>query len=147
MAIDWMYRFLEMAELVSTWSKDPSTKVGAVITRDKKIISTGFNGFPPRIVDKEIWWNDRPEKYRRVVHAEMNAILHAKEDLSGCVLHVYPIPPCEICVPMVIASGITAVVYPTIEHSRLNFKPGLKILQEAGVRLFYREDYPVKEGE
>ena len=60
----WDQRFLDIAKLVSTWSKDPSTQTGAVIVRpDRSVVSLGFNGFPKAMLDKDEWYNDRNEKY------------------------------------------------------------------------------------
>ena len=42
----WDVRFMRMAHEVASWSKDPSTKVGCVLVKDRKIISMGYNGFP-----------------------------------------------------------------------------------------------------
>lgn len=108
----WDRYFLGMAQYVSTASKDPSTQCGAVIVRpDLTIASTGFNGFPKRCDDADELYEDRETKYSRVIHAEMNAILHAKEPLNGCVIFVYPIPTCDRCAAHIIQTGIKQVVY------------------------------------
>ena len=71
----WKRRFIELAKHISTWSKDPSTQVGAVIVRpDKTIASVGFNGFPRGVDDRPEKLADRPLKYQMIVHAEINAI-------------------------------------------------------------------------
>ena len=113
--IKWDARFLRMAELVSTWSKDPSTKCGAVIVRpDKTVASVGYNGFPKLCRDDEELYEDRNEKYGRVVHAEVNAILHAREPLLN--YHLYTWWPgnkaaaCDRCAAVIIQSGIIRVV-------------------------------------
>lgn len=106
----WDKRFLELAELVSTWSKDPSTKVGAVLTRGKHVVSLGFNGFPPSIPDKEEWLNNRELKYERVVHAEMNAILNSAQPVKGCTLYLYPLFSCKECAKLIIAAGVNEVI-------------------------------------
>jgi deoxycytidylate deaminase len=68
-------RYLALAKEVSTWSKDPSTQVGAVTVGSKKeVLSQGFNGFPRNIKDTDERYNNRETKYKFVVHAEMNAI-------------------------------------------------------------------------
>ena len=68
MKIDkWDSRFLELAKLVSTWSKDPSTKTGAVIVRpDRSVASIGFNGFPVKMSDHQELYDNREEKYSRL---------------------------------------------------------------------------------
>jgi len=74
--LKWDNRFMTMAELISAWSKDPSSQIGAVIVNDeRRILATGYNGFPRGIKDTEERLNDRDEKYPRIVHAEMNALI------------------------------------------------------------------------
>jgi dCMP deaminase len=117
----WDERFLDLAVHISRWSKDPSTQVGSVIVRpDKTIASVGYNGFPRGIEDDERLF-DRPVKYGLVIHAEMNAILNAKEALNGYTLYEWPptthAPTCERCAAHVIQAGITRVVgYKTTEN-------------------------------
>ena len=111
----WDRRFLEIAKHVSTWSKDPSTQVGAVIVRDGKfVVGLGYNGFPRGVQDLEERLNDREQKYAMVVHAEANAILMAGDRCKGATLYVYPsfvLPPiCNECAKLVIQSGIREVV-------------------------------------
>jgi dCMP deaminase len=106
----WNERFLSMAELVGSWSKDPSTKVGAVIVRpDRTIASMGYNGFPRGVKDEYL---DRDHKSLRTVHAEMNAILSAREPFTGYgyTLYVSPLFPCANCAAAIIQSGLSAVV-------------------------------------
>ena len=77
MSSKWDVRFLELADHISSWSKDPSTKVGCIIVgADREIRSTGFNGFPRGIDDSEERLTDREEKYPLICHAEENAIMH-----------------------------------------------------------------------
>ena len=111
MSRTWDERFLSLAKFVSQWSKDPSTKVGAVIANGKIIVSLGFNGFPSKIPDDEKLF-DRKKKYPRVVHAEMNAILFAKRDLTGHSIYTYPLLPCEECAKHIVQTGITRVISP-----------------------------------
>ena len=91
-------------------SKDPSTKVGAVLVRDRRIISTGYNGFPKGITD-DGRLNDRSLKYQMVVHAEMNALLHSS-DTIGSTLYMYGFgsAPCGNCTKHLIAAGVRNVV-------------------------------------
>ncbi|MCP5006875.1 MAG: dCMP deaminase family protein [Planctomycetes bacterium] len=107
----WNKRFIEMAYLVASWSKDPSTQCGAVIIdTSNRIISTGYNGFPQGTSDDPALYGNRDEKLRRVIHAEKNAILFAKQDLTNCTLYVVPMPPCSQCAGMIIQSGISRVL-------------------------------------
>jgi dCMP deaminase len=118
--IDWDKRFLELAEHVSTFSKDPSTKVGCVIARpDHTIASMGYNGFPRGVADTEGRLADRPTKYAMVVHAEANAVLSAYERLDGYTAYVHPFPPCSTCTGALIQAGIARVVAPRPTHEQL----------------------------
>ena len=75
---DWDARYLDLAENVSSWSKDPSRKIGAVAVGSKgQILSQGYNGFPRGIDDSIERYNDKETKYRYVVHAEMNVVYNA----------------------------------------------------------------------
>ena len=109
---NWDYRFLSLAEHISKWSKDPSTKCGAVITKGNKIISLGFNGFPHGMKDNKRL-NKREIKYQLILHAETNAILFSNQSLVGCSMYVWPLPPCCRCAVNIIQCGITKVVAPT----------------------------------
>lgn len=105
----WEKRFLDLAKHISTWSKDPSTKCGAVITDSKnRIISLGYNGYPHGVDDSN--YEDRELKYAKVIHAEMNAILFANRDIEGCTIYVHPMPPCSRCMAVIIQSGISRIV-------------------------------------
>jgi len=108
MSAKWHYRHLAAAELVASWSKDPSTKVGArIVDAQHRVISEGFNG-PPRGVndDPNI---DRETKLRRTIHAEKNAILFAQRDLTGATLYVTHFP-CSQCAAFIVQAGIKQVV-------------------------------------
>ena len=122
----WHIRFLSLAQEISTWSKDPSTQVGAVIVRpDRSIASLGYNGFPRGMDDSPKQYNHRAKKLERVVHAEMNAILQSSEDLSDQTLYTWPLPPCNRCAVHVIQTGIKTVVAPLL-------KPGTDLFARWG---------------
>ncbi len=107
----WDRRFLDLATHIANWSKDPSTKVGAVVVgQDKTHIAHGYNGFPPRIVD-DGRLNDRSIKYKLVVHAEENALANALFDVRGATLYATHFP-CVNCARTIIARGIHHVVAP-----------------------------------
>ena len=137
MAADWDSRFLEMARLVSTWSKDPSTQVGAVITRGKFVVSLGFNGHPRGVADTPDRLENREVKYRTIIHAEINAILTAKQDLDGCTIYVWPLMPCSQCAAAIVQAGIKRVVAPEAGNERWaeSFEFAVEIFSEAGVEL------------
>jgi dCMP deaminase len=133
----WDLRFLELAKHISEWSKDPSTKVGAVIADNKNIIvSVGFNGFPKGIADDDRLF-EREIKYKKIVHAEVNAILHAKKDLSNCTLYTYPFMPCSQCANLIVQSGIKKILAPIYINERWekDFNISIETFQEAGVKL------------
>ncbi|MEL0629382.1 cytidine/deoxycytidylate deaminase family protein [Psychromonas aquatilis] len=106
----WAPRFIQMAELVASWSKDPSTQVGAVITERNRIVSLGFNGYPQGIIDSASSDN-REVKLLKTLHAEENALLYAKRDLTGCEIWVTHFP-CPNCAAKIIQTGIKAVHCP-----------------------------------
>lgn len=115
----WTYRFIRLAAEVASWSKDPSSKVGAVIVRpDRTIASVGFNGFPRGILDREDWLADRDKRLALTIHAEENAILSAREPLQGYSIFVHPYPPCLSCAMRIVQAGITTVISPAmaIDH-------------------------------
>ena len=117
----WDRRFLQMCRSVSDWSKDPRQHVGAVIVGlDGQIVSTGYNGLPRRIRDSGKILHNRELKLRYTVHAEENAIILSRRDVSGMRLYVYPIPPCIKCAAMIIQSGITEVI--TVKNTGKNPK-------------------------
>lgn len=109
----WDHRFLALAEHIAEWSKDPSTRVGAVIVRpDLTVASFGFNGFPRGVGDWAVRLDKRPIKYAMIVHAEINAILHAREPLHGYCIYTSALHPCSQCAAAIIQTGIARVVSP-----------------------------------
>ena len=145
----WDIRFLKMAKGIASWSKDPSTKTGAVIIRpDKTVASVGFNGFPRGMSDDNEHYDDRDVKYSKIIHCEMNAIISAKERLTGYILYVYPFISCDRCAVHVIQAGIVQVVAPmTPTHLDTRWgdsiKRSMSYFLEAGVKLgpFYSHSY------
>lgn len=109
----WNERFIDLAKHISMWSKDPSTKVGAVIVDDKKrIVGMGYNGFPRGVDDSIKSYMDKELKHKMVVHAEANAILNAVKQVEGCTIYVWPLFSCQECAKLIIQAGITKVVAP-----------------------------------
>ena len=102
----WDRRMLGLVNLIATWSKDPSTGVGAVIVDSKnRIVSVGFNGFPRAVCDSDEALFDRDEKLRRTIHAEENALLFARGPVDGCTIYVTH-PPCARCAAKLIQAGV-----------------------------------------
>jgi len=137
----WDSRFLSMAEHIASYSKDPSTQTGAVITRhDKTIAATGYNGFPAKLSDDEKLYADREVKYERIIHCEMNAVLQARERVEGYTLYTYPFLSCPRCAVHMITAGITRVVAPACPEDKLDrwgeaLERTKNIFAEAGVEV------------
>ena len=112
----WDIRYLQLAEEVASWSKDPSTKIGAVAVGSKgQVLAQGFNGFPRGMEDKLEYYEDRETKYKYVVHAEMNVIYNATYNgvsLEGSTLYVWGLPVCSDCAKGIIQVGVNQVFMP-----------------------------------
>jgi dCMP deaminase len=109
---EWAPYFLGIAKAVAARSHDAETQVGCVIVdQRKRVISTGYNGFPPGFRD-DVLPDVRPAKYPYMIHAEVNAIASCKTDLNGATLYCTH-SPCADCVKAIITSGIRSVVYAT----------------------------------
>ena len=138
---NWDKRFIDLAKEIAKWSKDPSTKCGAVAVGDKgQILAQGFNGFPRGVFDLPDRYDDRPTKYKYVVHAEMNVIYNASYSgvsLNGATLYVSGLPICSECSKGIIQVGIKRVV---MEYQDLPDKWGKswelskEMFNEAGVQ-------------
>ena len=132
--LKWHKRFMAMAEMVSTWSKDPSTKCGAVIVRpDLTVASVGYNGFPRGCNDSPEMYENRPLKYERVVHAEMNAILSCYERPEGYTIYVWPPSnggACARCAAHIVQSGISRIVHLPGEFADDRWDESLMIARE-----------------
>lgn len=139
----WDQRFLDLAAFIADWSKDPSTQVGAVIAHPKsrRIIATGFNGFPAGVEDTASRLETREIKYEMVVHAEQNALLFAGPAAEGCTIYVTPLPPCARCAVIIIQAGICRVVCPALDMSKEPWATQSRIAEEmfgeAGIEIDY----------
>tara|TARA_B100001063_G_scaffold121412_1_gene113362 strand:+ start:1218 stop:1646 length:429 start_codon:yes stop_codon:yes gene_type:complete len=111
----WDKRYIGLAKHIATWSKDPSTKIGAVAIGEKgQVLAQGYNGFPRGITDSDDRLMDRETKYKYVVHAEMNCIYNATYNgvsLQGATIYIYGLPVCHECAKGLIQVGIKRVVY------------------------------------
>lgn len=140
----WDVRFLQMAAFVATWSKDPSTQVGAVVADSfNRIVSLGYNGFPRGAAD-DSRLNIRPEKYKRVIHAEENAILNATGSVNGCQMFLTH-PPCLHCCGILKQAGIYRVVFeePSPQfRERWNLEETVEYLKELHIEVVgYRREH------
>jgi dCMP deaminase len=139
--ISWDEYFMGVALLAAQRSKDPSTQVGAcIVDSSKRILSTGYNGFPHGCSDDDFPWNRDDSKgetkYQFVVHAELNAILNASgKNLNGSTVYV-ALFPCNECAKAIIQSGITEVVYLWDKyHDTPSTVASRRMLNAAGVKL------------
>ena len=139
----WDELFMRMVYLISTKSRDPRTKIGAVLVKDKRVISMGYNGFPGGVNDLPKRYNNREDKYKFVVHAEDNTILTASRFgicTVGTILYTNGIPCCE-CSKSIIQGGVKEIVthkqWPDMNHSAWSesIKISKIMLNESGVNL------------
>jgi dCMP deaminase len=135
-------RYLDLAKFFSTWSKDPSTGVGAVAIGNKgQVLAQGYNGFPRRVTESPERLNNREIKYQFVVHAEMNCIYNAGYNgtqLDDSTLYVYGLPVCNECAKGIIQVGIKRVVIPkhgpdVPDRWKISILDTQKMFKEAGV--------------
>ena len=132
----WDQRFLDLAEQIASWSKDPSRKIGAVAIGDKgQVLAQGYNGFPRGIDDSEYRYNEREEKYKYVVHAEMNCIYNAGWNgvsLNGSKFYVFGLPVCSECAKGLIQVGVKSILVkvPETDATPLIWKQHEKLSQE-----------------
>lgn len=140
--ITWDEYFMGVAKLSGMRSKDPSTQVGAcIVSRENKILSMGYNGFPTGCSDDDFPWARVGEsldtKYPYVTHAELNAILNYRGNLEGAKLYV-SLFPCNECAKAIIQAGIKTVIYgdnkydgtPSVIASRRMFEAaGVKLVE------------------
>jgi dCMP deaminase len=145
--MNWDQRFLKVALLHAEFSKDESTKVGAVIVDSNRVIrSTGYNGMPRGVNDNVPERHIRPNKYMYFEHAERNALYNAARmgtAVDGCTIYVTSMPlkfPCCVdCSRAIIQSGIKRVVQEPYHGDYSRWKEscdaGNEMFHEAGIVL------------
>lgn len=138
----WDKRYLAIAKEISEWSKDSSTKVGAVTVGAKKqILSQGYNGFPRGVEDARYRYEHKDTKYSLIVHAEANALYNASYSgicLDNAKIYIYGLPPCPECTKGIIQVGIKKVVIARCKKSDWDekFETISKVmLDEAGIEV------------
>lgn len=144
----WDCRFLDLAKHVATWSKDPKTQVGAVITKANKSPVLGYNGFPSRVQDTPDRYKDYELKHKLVLHAEQNAIAGASRSLSGNTLYC-TYPPCIRCSMQIISEGISRVVSlkssdAKMKKHKVDIELSMDVFLEAGVRFDIYDEPTIK---
>ena len=143
----WDRFYVNEASRRARKSKDPSTSVGAIIVRpDHKEVSWGYNGFPRGVQDSPARYADREFKLQAVVHAELNAIITAREPTDGTTMYA-SLHPCAQCAAAIVQAGIKRLVCEEIdldnapERWRANMKIAQIILREGGVLLDTPKDH------
>ena len=132
----WDERFIGLAQHVATWSKDPRTKVGAVLVNEtKQVLSVGYNGFPRGVFDLLARYEERETKLMFVAHAERNALDNCFADTRGSTLYC-TLPPCNECVKSIIQKGVKRIVTLTSDaRPQDNGNVAITMLAEAGIQL------------
>jgi dCMP deaminase len=141
---DWGLRFKELALHVASWSKDKSTKVGAIIVDDdRNPLAIGYNGFPRKCRDDVEERYERPLKYKWTEHAERNAIYTAARNgvrIEGATMYLFWFP-CVDCARGIIQSGIREIYCdePNFQDERWgeDFKISDQMFKEAGIIMNY----------
>lgn len=135
----WHKIWMNMALIISERSKDPNTKVGAIlVSPDNRKIHAGYNGFASGVMENDERWS-RPNKYDYVIHAEENALLNAKCDLRGWTCYV-TLKPCERCASKIVQAEIKKVIYLNTSTNSANYKLSDLILKEGGVDIVSFEE-------
>lgn len=137
---EWVSYFMNIARVVATKSKDPNTKVGCVVvdTATKRIMATGYNGFPPGVIEDKSRW-ERPTKYDFVTHAEQNCIAAAARFgicLTGATMFV-TLHPCVDCAKLIASAGISNIVFIESELERKQDRDWITHLENA--KAIFRE--------
>lgn len=140
----WDKRFMNMAKLVATWSKDRSVGVGAIIVdNNKKVKSIGYNGFPKGVDDDVESRHNRPEKDYYVIHAERNCLDQAEGSVEGDTMYC-TFFSCANCAHGIIQNGIKKIVAPEPDWDKERYsvsqKAALTMYKEAGVEVEYYKD-------
>ena len=159
--LKWQQRFILRAKDYASWSKDPSSHIGAVAVEpeSKREISGGYNGFPRGIKDTDERYDNRPVKYKLVVHAEANCIYNATRagvSLNGSHLFVWGLPICSECAKAIVQVGIAEVYMPiscvTLDLTRPkedqekfhrwmeSYETTMLLFEEAGIKVNYVRD-------
>lgn len=131
----WDEYFLNLTDTIASRSKDPNTQVGCVIVDpNNRIVSTGYNGFPPGIKDLPERWQ-KGEKKKWVIHCEMNAMMFAKQNLDNCIMYL-GFWPCPDCARHVVVSGIKKVICRT-SYYKSDFTE--QLFKEANVEIITKQ--------
>lgn len=139
---NWDSLFLNLANHISSWSKDKSVGVAAIITsKDNRILSVGYNGFPTGCNDNKKNRHIKPQKYLWTEHAERNAIFSAAKNginINNSIIYLNWYP-CADCARAIIQSGIKKIICPPPDYKNLNwgnqFKVSTKMFKECKIKI------------
>ena len=134
----WDERYLELAFFVTKWSKDPKRKVGCVLAKDGVNIAVGYNGFPSGIRDTPELLNNQIEKRKRIIHAEVNAVLRCTETPDTAYVTLLP---CTQCLGLLIQKGVRRIVCPEpdVTKSSWDVELVLSLIDESGLEIEFSE--------
>lgn len=141
---DWDEFFMRHVYLAATKSKDPRTRIGAILVKDKHIVSSGYNGFGRGVKDLKERYEDRETKYSYICHAEFNSVLQcAKLGISSLGATLYtPGFPCSECCKTIVQGGISTIVlhkqWPNLTYSEKwvkSFQISEQMIKEAGIEV------------
>jgi dCMP deaminase len=134
MSRKWDERFMTIAQMVALWSKDPDTKVGAILVKNRRIYATGYNGLPEGIDDDIPGRMDRPEKYKWFEHAERNVLCNVDATDSTMYTTLWP---CADCARGIVQAKVDRVVVSnsaeTRPHWEESFETARDMFEEAGI--------------
>ncbi len=146
----WDLRFKNLALFISHWSKDPSTQVGCIAVKDRRVIATGYNGFPIGISDNKADYEDREIKLKKTIHAEKNMIYNAcrhGQSLEGSTVYIAGLPTCDECWKGLVQVGVARVVMPEVETAKEEWIEGCKkaveYMEEAGLEVYQYNPYKI----
>ena len=142
----WRLRFLNVAEEVASWSKDPVTKCGClIVTPNRQRVQWGYNGPPAGLRDDKWQKGTRERKLASTIHAEENVFLFTTFDTAGCWLFIYGLFPCAPCASKIVQKEISTVVCyeEHMKEARWNPAEAMEILKDGGVNVVVHK---LKEG-
>jgi dCMP deaminase len=149
--LSWDEYFMGIALFTSLRSKDPSSKVGAVIVNQKnRIVGTGYNGFIAGVDESSFSWNREGDwlqtKYPYVVHAEANAILNSTtSNMEDCRIYT-TLYPCNECAKKIAQKEIKEVIYLSEKHHAEEFHlASIKIFEAANIGIRQLQMLPLNE--
>ncbi|MBD3174407.1 MAG: hypothetical protein GF320_04455 [Armatimonadia bacterium] len=134
---NWDEYFMTLAVIASSRSTCLRGCIGAVMVKDNRVLSTGYNGSPagqPHCLDEGCLQDERGKGCLRTVHAEGNAIAWAARhgiSLTGCTCYLSSYTPCLACANLLAQVGCVRVVYRTLYRD----ERALKVLHDAGIEL------------